>query len=145
MKMANKERVFTHPSQLNALSALPFFRTSGVGTLRLGGNIAGHPERKRWERELNRQYYACGCNSSAAALIIALLLGGAWAGYAFTQEQMGGGAALGVPVLFAIGGAIVGKLFGRVRANVLLKQAIKEIQDQWRVEQKPEKDHWICG
>lgn len=133
--MKNRERVFNHPSQLTGLSALPFVRTSGMETLRLGGNISEHPERERWESELNGYYYACGCDTGATGLIISLLLGGAWAGYAFSKGILGGGVALGVAFLFAIGGAIVGKVFGQVRANEKLKQIIREIQGQWQVEE----------
>ena len=38
--MKRRETALTHPSQLNALSVLPGFRSAGVGTLRLAGEMA---------------------------------------------------------------------------------------------------------
>ena len=81
--MKKREQVFDHPSQLNALSSAPFVRINGLHTLQLGGRISEHFERERWEDELNKYYYACGCNESAQALIIGLIVGSVWAGYAY--------------------------------------------------------------
>ena len=135
--MKIRERVFTHPSQLDALSVLPFLWKRGLGTLRLGGNIMEHPERKRWEDKLNRYYDTCGCNEGAAGLIIGLLSGSAWAGYSYFKGISGGGVAVGIAFSIAIVGAIIGKLFGRFRANEKLKQTIRDIQGQWQPEEKP--------
>jgi hypothetical protein len=143
--VASKERVFTHPSQLNDLSVIPFLRTNGLGTLRLGGSIIEHRELKRWESELNRYYYACGCDTSAKGLIIGLLAGSVWAGYSYFQGLWGGGGAVGVALSFAIGGAIVGKIIGLFRANEKLKQTVEEIQGQWQPEEQPKREHWTCG
>jgi hypothetical protein len=140
-----REHIFTHPSQLNGLSTLPFTRTSGLGTLRLGGELAEHPERKKWEAQLNRAYYACGCDTSAALLTIGLLLGSAWSIFAFAQKMMGGWAALGFPLLCAVGGAVVGKLIGLLRANTRLQQIIQDIQGHWQVDEKPEDPQINCG
>lgn len=143
--MRTKEQIFTHPSQLNTLSAIPFLHTSGLGTLRLGGSISEHPEIKRWENELNKYFYACGCDASAKSLVIALIAGSAWAGYSYFQGTWGVGTAIGTALSIAIGGAIVGKIFGLFRANGKLKQTVKEIQEQWQPEEKPETGHWTCG
>jgi hypothetical protein len=99
-----------------------------------------HPGRKQWEGELNRYYDTCGCNASAAGFVIALLSGGAWAGYAYFKGISGCGVAVGVAFSIAIVGAIVGKLFGRFRANEKLKQTIRDIQGQWPLEESPERE-----
>ncbi|MCP3964392.1 MAG: hypothetical protein GY719_41720 [bacterium] len=143
--MKTNERIFSHPSQLNGLSTLSFFRTRGLGELRLGGSVEGHSDRERWEGELNQHYYACGCDTSAKSLIIGLLGGSVWAGYSYFEDIWGVGVAVGAAVSVAIGGAIVGKIFGLFQANKRLKQTIEEIKVQWEVEEKPEREQWACG
>jgi hypothetical protein len=143
--MPSREHLLTDPSQLNALSVLPFTRTSGLGRLRLGGNIAEHPEKKRWESELNKYYYACGCNTSGIGLIIALLVGSAWAAYSYFQGSWGGGFAVEMTLLIAVGGAIIGKLIGWIRANEELRKTVREIQQHWKPEQPQGREQWSCG
>ncbi len=143
--MVGKGLTFTNPAQLNALSTIPFIRTSGIGKLRLGGNITEHPERTRWEKELNRHYHACGCDTGAKGLLISLLAGSTWAGYSYSQGSWGAGFAAGVALSITIGGAMIGKLSGLMRANRKLKQTISEIQSQWQHEKKTESEHWSCG
>jgi hypothetical protein len=63
-------------------------------------------------------------------MIVGLVLENVWAGQARSNGGPEGGAA-GVLVLFALGGAIMGKLVGRVRAHEKLKQSIRDIQAQW--------------
>lgn len=118
------ERVFLHPSDLTGLSALPFVRLAGVETIKLGGSWSESPERARWEGELNRHYNACGCDAGAAGLVIALLVLGGW-------TQFSGRPGAGTGVLFVVGGAIAGKMVGRLRVNERLKETIREIQARW--------------
>jgi len=137
--------VFTHPSQLNVLSVIPLVRTPGFGPLRLAGGIAEHPERERWERELNRFYFACGCHHSAQGLFVALLCGSAWAGYCYFQGIWSVGIAVGVAIASAIAGGIVGKLLGLVRANQDLKQTVRAIQAQWPPDESQRHEQLSCG
>lgn len=134
--MENTELVFAHPSQLNAIYALPFYRKNGVETLLLEGTITNHPERVRWETELNRHYHACGCDTGAKGLVASALAGGAWAGYSCSKGICSTAVAITVAVLIAIVGAITGKIFGQMRADGRLKQTIREIQSRWPDEHK---------
>lgn len=143
--MKGREQVFTHPSQLNTLSALPFLRTGSMGRLRLGGSLESHPNRQQWEVELNRHYHACGCQASAAALLVALMLSVLWAGYRVINAQMELDSAAWLVFMFAIAGAVLGKLVGRIDANNKLKKTAKDIQEQWKVDEKPGRHMWTCG
>jgi hypothetical protein len=143
--MTIRERVFTHPSQLKMLSVLPFLRTGGMGKLRLGGSIAEHSDIKRWEKELNQYFYACGCDESAKSLIIGLFTGSMWGGYNYFQGTWGWGATIIAPISIAVGGAIIGKFFGLFIANEKLKNTIGEIQEQWQPEDKQDVESWNCG
>lgn len=143
--MKGREQVFTHPSQLNMLSALPFLRTGGMGRLRLGGSLESHPNRQQWEGELNRHYHACGCQASAAALLVALMLAVLWAGYRVINAQMELGSAAWTVLVVAVAGAVLGKLAGRIDANNKLKKTAKDIQAQWQVDEKPVRQGWTCG
>lgn len=133
------------PSQLNALSTIPFVRTSGVGRLRLGGDMVEHPERKRWESELNRYYFACGCDTGATGLILGLLAGIVWAAYSIIQGETGIGYAVGVVLLIAIAGAVAGKLIGLIQANNRLNRTVTEIQTHWQSSEIGENEQWSCG
>lgn len=142
--MKNQEQVINHPSQLNALSVLPFVRTKGLGTILLGGSIAEHPQRKNWERDLNTSYHACGCHQGAVGLIIGLALAGAWTVFSYYQGTGRIGTALWVVLVGGITGAAFGKLAGLLRARGRLKHTIREIQGQW-ISDVREKEMWSCG
>lgn len=143
--MTKSISLITHPSQLGALSALPFARQRGLGTLKLGGAIASHPDRSRWETELNRNFYACGCSAAAAGLLICLIAGAAWAAYQYGRDAWTLGMSAGTVFGLAIAGAIVGKLAGLMRADRRLKETVKEIRSSWVVEEKPQAERWTCG
>lgn len=145
--MTGKESVFTNPAQFNVLSTLPFTRTSGVGKIQLGGSIAQHPERARWEKELNRHYYACGCDTGAKGLLIGLIVGIIWAVYYYSREDWGIGAVAAVALSITIGGAIIGKVSGLILADRKLKQTVREIQTHWKPEvlAEAEREDFVCG
>lgn len=130
--MLTREEIFTDPTQLNALYAMPFVRANELGNLRLGGTIVEHPEKNNWETELNRYFYACGCDAGATVSIIALLLGGGWSAYLYFQGSWGGLVAIVIPFLMAIGGALVGKRMGLIRAREQLRKTVNEIQSHWK-------------
>lgn len=143
--MAYSESIIRHPSQLNNLSRLPLLRVRGVGTIRLQGEISGHPAQPKWEADLNRYYFACGCDTSAKCLTAVLLIVGAWSVFSYFQGELSFWAALQVSLGSAIAGAVAGKFFGLWRANNKLKQTISEIQSQWKPAEEPEPDRWSCG
>ncbi|MEZ5331984.1 MAG: hypothetical protein R2991_07985 [Thermoanaerobaculia bacterium] len=140
--MATGEREIDHPTQLNALSVFPLLRTRTVGRLRLGGSLAGHPERAAWEAELNRQYFACGCDTSAKGLLLGLLGGGLVGLFAAESPGAGLGLALGG----ALAGAVLGKALGLLRAHSRLRDVVRKIQKSWKVEPPADPiDAWTCG
>lgn len=122
-----------HPTQLNPLSVWRFLRTRGLGRLALPGSMQSE-SRERWERELNRHYYACGCDTGAKGVVLftlATLARHAW------QWHYGHSPALGravlVTFLAAIAGGLVGKFIGLAIAGRKLDLLKKEITDAWKV------------
>ena len=129
-----KQFIASHPSELNALSPLPFRRLGTVGRIHLGGVREVHPAREHWETLLNRYYRACGCAEGSAGFLLALLLGGVYAGFKYAQSDWAWGTALLGVLLSLVVGASVGKLLGLMRAHRLLRKTVEEIQGQWNVE-----------
>lgn len=142
----SREHVFEHPSQLNMLSLFPLGRTTGLGTLRLGGALANDPEASNWESELNRHYYACGCDMGAKGLIVGLIGGVVLSGLGVNQAGLGGGWAITLAIGVAVAGAVAGKLVGLAHAEARLKNTIRAIQAQWpSSEDKTGMSGWTCG
>lgn len=140
--MDSKQHEIDHPSQLNALSVFPLLRTRTAGRLRLGGSLTGHPRREAWEAELNRRYFACGCDTSAKGLLLGLAAGGALG----VVTTGGWGPGLTVAVVGAVAGAVVGKVLGLLRARAGLRAVVREIQASWKVEPPSEPVAvWTCG
>lgn len=135
------DTLIDHPSQLNALSVLPHARTKGMGALRLGGTLTDHPRRAQWEAELNRHYYACGCNAGGVGLLAGIAAGIAlaWLG------PYGAAAGTGLTVTAAIAGALLGKLIGLAAAQQRLRHTVQEIQKEWQPREKPALEPWACG
>jgi hypothetical protein len=126
----NPQRI-THPSELSALSTLPWQRMPGRGRIVIDDTNVAEPVRTKWEQQLNRLYFACGCDSAAIGLTVGIVGYAAWillrpGGWAFGVYD----ALVGIGV--AVGVALVGKLSGRVRADLRLKQRVREIQSEWK-------------
>ena len=119
--MKDKHFVVQHPSQLNALSIWPLARKPGIGRIVLGPELR-HSEKENWEKLLNQDYYACGCDTGAKALVAGLLGCLTIAAYAYLVGRMSMGTALlislGGPVLFAG----LGKLYGLAKASEGLRR-----------------------
>ena len=130
--MKPREHVIQHPSQLNRLSLFPGFRTKGLGKLRLGGEMAGHDRKESWEQELNRNYYACGCDTGAAGLLLGILFGGLYAAYRVAGNDWTLRRGVVAAVLVALIATAAGKLYGLLRANRRLKATIMEIKQEWK-------------
>jgi hypothetical protein len=139
-----KELIISHPSQLNSLSTLPLVGMKNFGSIRLSGNMSDHPNKTDYEKTLNRQSRACGCDSSAKGLLIGLFASGVFEIFRFaTMENSVGNAAitiLATTVLFAV----AGKAYGLVKANSKLKRTVSEIQKEWRPE-KEFSEGILCG
>jgi hypothetical protein len=118
--------LFEHPAQLNALTPLLVPRRESA--LRLGGTMADHPKRVEWERDLNRAYRACGCDTGAAGMIAGTFLGVALTIAMVLLDRWTLLSAAGVVFLFAFAGAAAGKFAGVVHARARLKRLVREIQ-----------------
>jgi len=143
--MKHKEYIINHPSQLNSLSVMPIMRTKALGSLRLGGNITTHPKKALWEAELNKYYYACGCDTGAVGLIIGLFCGGAFAIFKYYQQDWKLGSAISAIFITTILLTGLGKLFGLMKARQELQKTIRVIQQKWIPEQPPKHDQLSCG
>ena len=141
--MKNKQYTISHPSKLNSLSTLPLYRKQGLGTLVLSDSF-NHPERDNWQKELNKNYYACGCDTGAKWLVSGLILFGVCSAYFYKANNWN----LVTSIIFWIGGAIVlsgiGKFYGLLKANSKLKQTIHKIKSNWNVAHVTKTDI-ICG
>lgn len=118
--------VFEHPAQLDALTPLLVPRRQGA--LRLGGTMADHPKRAEWERELNRAYRACGCDTGAAGMIAGTFAGVVIAIAMVLLDRWTLLGAACVAFLFAFAGAAAGKLAGVLAARARLARVVREIQ-----------------
>jgi hypothetical protein len=135
----------THPTQLHRLRVWPFGRTRGLGRLKLPPELS-ESHREQWESDLNRYYYACGCNAGAKGVVLATVAMMIYAGWQWSYGHISlgrGGLLVGVG---AIVGAIIGKLIGLAIADRKLKLLKREILRTWKVEQPSNSMHIIlCG
>lgn len=139
-----KSTEFLHPSELNALGALPMLRRRGLGKMSLSSSF-DHPDKARLETELNAYYYACGCSTSAKLLLLGIAAGLIYSAFGSAFQDMG----LGNAALFTIGagiaGAISGKLLGLYRAHKKLIKTVHTVQALWRPEVARETEQILCG
>lgn len=130
--MKTRITIIEHPSQLNELSAFPFSRRRGGGKIELSQTFQ-HPEREQLEKDINKNYYACGCSTSANYLIAGLVLGALSIGI---DNAFLNGEWIQWPIttilIATVGGAILGKLVGLSRANSKLKRTVYTVQAFWR-------------
>jgi len=130
--MKTKQTIIEHPSQLNALSAFPFSRRRGRGKIQISDTFQ-HTEREQFEKDINKNYYACGCSTSTKYLIAGLLIGGVLLGVD-TWLLQGGWIQWPIFTILSttFGGAILGKFVGLSKANAKLKRTIHTVQAFWR-------------
>ena len=140
--MKNRQYIIKHPSQLNSLSTLPFVHRTGLGQLVLSDSYQNE-NKEQVERDLNRNYYACGCSQGSKALLIGILIFGIAGIYGFYNDWP---VAKILTVFF--GGvvmmAILGKFYGLAQANRKLKKTVAEIQSVWKPDW-PEATAIDCG
>jgi hypothetical protein len=133
-----------HPSQLNALSTFTLLRRRGRGKITLSKSF-DHPQRQAFEKAINKHYHACGCDTSAAWLLLGLLAGAAYNIYQFMQVNEPAGRAIASTLLIALAAGIAGKAVGLLRANQELKRTIHTIQAYWPTEPSTRKNQIDCG
>jgi hypothetical protein len=126
-----KTFIIRHPSQLNSLSTLPIMRTAGLGRIVLNETFQ-HPDKEKWEREINKRYYACGCNQGALALIIGLILFGVGGAFGYFKYELSISSSLTFFFVGSITMAVLGKFIGLIRANKELRKTVREVQSVWK-------------
>jgi hypothetical protein len=129
-----REHLVEDTSQLGRLKVLSWMPAPGQGTIRLGGAMAHMEQREYWESELNRHYFACGCEAGATGVIIGLVLGSAFVVMLFVRGSalaVSWESFLAVPGT-AIVGAVGGKLYGLLRAQRRLRGVVRQIQEATR-------------
>ena len=129
--MKSKQFIINHPSQLNSLSTLPFTHRTGLGKIVFNDSFQ-HSNKEQMERDLNKNYYACGCSQGAKALLIGLLVFGVAGSYGFYNYDWSVTKSLTSFFGGAILMSLLGKLIGLVQANGKLKNTIREIQSVWK-------------
>jgi hypothetical protein len=140
-----RQQIINHPSQLSALSVLPVVRTPGAGRIVIADAKVDDNQRLAWERKLNHLYFACGCVYAAVGLTVAVLgyatwlvvRPGHWSDLAWRDLW------IGLATIAAAAG--IGKTIGLLRANRRLKQAVGEIQRDWKVPLEEEGRTSTCG
>ena len=145
-RMKTKQTIIEHPSQLNALSAFSFSRRRGRGKIQLSQSFQ-HPERGQLEAAINKNYYACGCSTSARYLIAGLVIGGLALGVdTYLLQDSWIQWPMTIVLATTFGGAILGKLVGLANANAKLKRSIHTVQAFWRPQtERPVREQPLCG
>jgi hypothetical protein len=134
----------SHPSELNGLTQPLLFRKTRPGPIRLSDEFE-HPEKERWEADINRYYYACGCSSAANGLLGMLVLGLGLGLTLYMLNVLSLPQVVVLPVAAAIVGAIIGKISGLTTARRRLTRVIHTVQANWRPKDKTEVPSIICG
>jgi uncharacterized membrane protein YeaQ/YmgE (transglycosylase-associated protein family) len=142
--MRKRDFQVNHPSELNVLIVPRFVRKRGLGKITLSPTFE-HPEKQKWETDINRYYYACGCASGAKGLIFMLALGLAGSIIAYLVDFLSGRQLIVVPIVAAIVGAVVGKLVGLARARRRLIRVVHTVQAYWKPKDREERPIIICG
>lgn len=138
-----KTTEIVHPSELNALTAPWFLRRRGRGKISLAN--FKHADANELEKELNRQYYACACSTSASWLLIGIAIGIVYSAYGLILSDLVLANAGIVTVAAGIVGAVLGKVAGLYRARSKLLKTVHTIQALWKVEKTQEKELILCG
>ena len=137
--MKKKRFLVDHPSQLNALSVLPWLHSAGLGRIVFADTYV-NDNKQQMEMILNKSYHACGCSEGAKALLLGLItfsIAG-MAGYfyaSWTWPQTISTIAGGTVLM-----SLLGKFTGLLLANRKLKKTIREIQSDWNPQWPDSKD-----
>jgi len=135
----------THPTQLHRLRVWRFARTRGLGRLKLPPEVS-ESHREQWENDLNRYYYACGCDTGAKGIVLATVAMMIYAGWQWSQGHISLGRGALLIGVAAVVGAIIGKLVGLAIADRKLKLLKREILRTWKPERRSHSTHIIlCG
>lgn len=142
--MKTRNLQINHPSELNSLTIPRPFRKPNRGVIRLSPEF-NHPDKEQWEADINRFYYACGCPTSAKALLLMLLVGIGAGITTFAFDVLPLAQAIALPFALAILGAVVGKISGLSVARRRLVRVVHTVQAHWKPDDQMERPMIVCG
>lgn len=125
--MANTWR-FSEPSALDELR--PFF-TARRGVRRrvvLDGRLAAHEESAAWERDLNRNHLACGCDVGTIGALAGIGIAAVVTVESLARDRFGWQALAVLWIVSIVLASGVGKTIGLFRANRRLNALVSTIQ-----------------
>jgi hypothetical protein len=135
----------TDPTQLHRLHVWRFARTRGLGRLKLPPEVP-ESHREQWENDLNRYYYACGCDTGAKGIVLAAVATVIYAWWQWSRGHISLGRGALLVGIAAVAGAIIGKLIGLAIADRKLKLLKREILRTWKTHERAHTTHIIlCG
>lgn len=144
LKMRKHSFQVNHPSELNSLIVPRVVRKRGLGKIILSPRF-DHPEKQKWETDINRYFYACGCASGAKGLMFMLVLGVIGSLTAYLFGSVSGKQLIAIPIVAAIIGAVVGKFVGLARARRRLIRVVHTVQAHWNPKDREERPMIACG
>ena len=143
--MKRRKQSISHPYQLNRLSVLPVLRTPGKGTITIEDDTIDSKTRTEWESELNKYYFACGCDKAAIGLLIGIVSIILWH-VVFPEGQevsLISKILISAGIIFVFTG--IGKSIGLFLIQRKLDNLIKQIQSKWEKPLEPISEPWSCG
>jgi hypothetical protein len=143
--MRRQPLVVHDPAALRRLSVWRGFGPQGHPPVKLAAEGVAPKQVEEWERRLNRQLYACGCDTAAIGLAASLLAYLVWL-VARPQGLAGlqwGDLWLGLAVV--IPATLAGKAVGLWAAQRELASTVMRIAREWKVPPPPPPEPSACG
>ena len=139
--------VIQDPSDLLTLSVLPLKRPMGMRRVMIGEGLVPEVSRQELDEQINKHLFACGCTESAIGIVVAVIGYAAWALLASPDLSWVALTLYGVGAVF--GGAVVGRIYGLLRAEKRLRQTVENIRDTIKsagmFQPRPNPGEPICG
>lgn len=128
--MYAQEHLILHPSALKLLllvSRKKVFKARIV----LGDSFTAS-KKDQWQRDINRYYYACGCDTGMKAFILGFICFSFISISGFVMSLLSVRQSLILFVMGAVTFSFIGKLYGLIKARMRLKRTIIEIEASWK-------------
>ena len=131
--MTHGDYTITRKALLQALPEARLLWRPDIGRIVLPGQAVPESQVFYYQDELNRHYYACGCDESAAGFFAGVILGSLWLASYWFEGMTPDLISIGTSLAFPVCGALIGKVWGKYLANQKLKQTIQSIQQDWQL------------